>query len=78
MARLFFDSHNLLYVVEKNLKTKLEASLQENLHSHRYKGSLDAKAVNSFVQVGMDYNWTFSKKAHKFEFLAMEGVTHIS
>jgi len=34
--------------------------------------------VNSFVQVEVDYNLTFSKKAHEFEFPAMEGVTHIS
>ncbi len=34
--------------------------------------------MNSFVQVEVDYNLTFSKKAHEFEFPAMEGVTHIS
>jgi hypothetical protein len=81
MACPFFDSHNLLLFCWKNLnivKTKLRASLQEILHSHHSKGSLDAKIVNSFLQVEMDYNCTFSKKAREFAFSAMEGVTCIS
>ncbi len=68
----------ILLKKSKCCENKLGVCLQEILHSHRYKGSLHAKVVNSFLQVEMGYNWTFSKKAHEFEFSTMERVTRIS